>query len=141
MQEADKASLRNDLVPAMIALSAPTDKTVRVQIAESISLIASVDFPEPWSDLIDVRVMLGFSGLTASLMLLDTETRQFAITDRLFHKHWCTANCPFYLPALACRDAIRLALQRHQLRPGAVQQTVLELVPDYSAVTIDQCAW
>lgn len=51
----DKASLRNDLVPAMIALSQPTDKAVRAQIAESISLIASADFPEPWSDLIDVR--------------------------------------------------------------------------------------
>ncbi|KIP01732.1 hypothetical protein PHLGIDRAFT_336871 [Phlebiopsis gigantea 11061_1 CR5-6] len=51
--ENDKASLRNDLVPAMIALSAPTDKAVRAQIAESISLIASVDFPQPWTDLID----------------------------------------------------------------------------------------
>lgn len=56
MPETDKAALRNDLVPAMIALSAPTDKAVRVQIAESISLIASADFPEPWSDLIDVRI-------------------------------------------------------------------------------------
>lgn len=54
--EADKATLRNDLVPAMIALSAPTDKPVRAQVAESISLIASVDFPEPWTDLIDVSV-------------------------------------------------------------------------------------
>lgn len=53
--DADKTSLRNDLVPAMIALSQPTDKGVRAQIAESISLIASADFPEPWNDLIDVR--------------------------------------------------------------------------------------
>jgi hypothetical protein len=56
--EADKASLRNDLVPAMIALSAPTDKPIRAQIAESISLIASVDFPQPWSDLIDVSLLV-----------------------------------------------------------------------------------
>lgn len=38
----------------MITLSAPTDKAVRAQIAESISLIASADFPQPWTDLIDV---------------------------------------------------------------------------------------
>lgn len=56
VSEADKASLRNDLVPAMIALSAPGDKPIRAQIAESISLIASADFPEPWSDLIDKLV-------------------------------------------------------------------------------------
>ncbi len=57
MQEVDKASLRNDLVPAMIALSGPTDKPVRAQIAESISLIASNDFPDQWPDLIDVRTL------------------------------------------------------------------------------------
>ncbi|KAI0825963.1 importin alpha re-exporter [Irpex lacteus] len=51
--EADKAALRNALVAAMIQLSTPSDKAVRAQIAESISLIASADFPERWSDLID----------------------------------------------------------------------------------------
>ena len=58
MPETDKVSLRNDLVAAMIALSSPTDKAVRAQIGESISLIASVDFPEPWTDLIDVSIAL-----------------------------------------------------------------------------------
>lgn len=38
----------------MIALSSPQDKTVRAQVAETISLIASNDFPERWPDLIDV---------------------------------------------------------------------------------------
>ncbi|EKM56806.1 uncharacterized protein PHACADRAFT_141741 [Phanerochaete carnosa HHB-10118-sp] len=56
VSEVDKTSLRNDLVPTMITLSAPTDKPIRAQIAESISLIASADFPEPWSDLIDKLV-------------------------------------------------------------------------------------
>ena len=56
--EADKVAVRNDLVPAMIALSAPTDKAIRAQIAESISLIASNDFPDPWSDLIDVSICI-----------------------------------------------------------------------------------
>lgn len=41
----------------MIALSGPTDKPVRAQIAESISLIASNDFPDQWPDLIDVRTL------------------------------------------------------------------------------------
>jgi hypothetical protein len=39
----------------MIALSAPNEKPIRAQIAESVSLIAELDFPERWPDLIDVR--------------------------------------------------------------------------------------
>ena len=41
----------------MIALSAPKDKAVRAQIAESVSLIAGTDFPDQWPDLIDVRIL------------------------------------------------------------------------------------
>ena len=39
----------------MIALSGASDKAIRAQIAESVSLIAELDFPERWPDLIDVR--------------------------------------------------------------------------------------
>lgn len=39
----------------MIALSAPEDKAIRAQIAESVALIAELDFPGKWVDLIDVR--------------------------------------------------------------------------------------
>ena len=39
----------------MIALSSTNEKPVRAQIAESVSLIAELDFPERWPDLIDVR--------------------------------------------------------------------------------------
>ena len=39
----------------MIALSGPNEKTIRSQVAESVSLIAELDFPERWPDLIDVR--------------------------------------------------------------------------------------
>ncbi len=52
--EADKATLRRELVPAIISLSNASDKTIRAPVAETISLIASSDFPEKWSDLIDV---------------------------------------------------------------------------------------
>jgi hypothetical protein len=39
----------------MIALSGSSEKAIRAQIAESVSLIAELDFPERWPDLIDVR--------------------------------------------------------------------------------------
>jgi hypothetical protein len=39
----------------MIALSSPSEKAIRAQVAESVSLIAELDFPERWRDLIDVR--------------------------------------------------------------------------------------
>jgi hypothetical protein len=54
IQEADKAALRADLVPAMIALPTAADKLLRAQIAETISIIARSDFPGRWPDLIDV---------------------------------------------------------------------------------------
>ncbi|KAH7929305.1 Cse1-domain-containing protein [Leucogyrophana mollusca] len=57
LPEQDKASLRSELVPAMINLSGSADKTIRAQIAESVALIAELDFPVKWSDLIDQLVM------------------------------------------------------------------------------------
>jgi exportin-2 (importin alpha re-exporter) len=38
----------------LIVLSNSQDKTIRAQIAKSVSLIAELDFPERWSGLIDV---------------------------------------------------------------------------------------
>lgn len=40
----------------MIRLADPTEKQIRIQIAESVSLIAELDFPEKWPDLIDVSL-------------------------------------------------------------------------------------
>lgn len=57
LPEADKAALRSQLVPAMIALSNPTDKAIRAQIAESVALIAELDFPVKWTDLIDQLIL------------------------------------------------------------------------------------
>jgi exportin-2 (importin alpha re-exporter) len=51
----DKESLKPRLAPAMIALSGPNEKAIRAQVVESLSLIAELDFPERWPDLIDVR--------------------------------------------------------------------------------------
>ncbi|KAG2131005.1 CAS/CSE protein [Suillus clintonianus] len=57
LPEADKAALRSQLVPAMITLSDPADKAIRAQIAESVALIAELDFPVKWTDLIDQLVL------------------------------------------------------------------------------------
>ncbi|KAH9931314.1 armadillo-type protein [Fomitopsis serialis] len=54
--DADKAALRNELIPAMIALSNASDKAMRAQVVESVSLIAKEDFPERWPDLVDILV-------------------------------------------------------------------------------------
>ncbi|KAG5652934.1 hypothetical protein H0H81_003010 [Sphagnurus paluster] len=56
LAEQDKASLRSALVPAMLALSNPSDKAIRAQVAESVSLVAELDFPKKWTDLIDQLV-------------------------------------------------------------------------------------
>ncbi|KAG5641488.1 hypothetical protein DXG03_005099 [Asterophora parasitica] len=56
LAEQDKAVLRSELVPAVLALSNPSDKAIRAQVAESVSLIAELDFPDKWTDLIDQLV-------------------------------------------------------------------------------------
>ncbi|KAF8452428.1 armadillo-type protein [Boletus edulis BED1] len=40
----------------MVTLSNPADKSIRAQIAESVALIAELDFPPKWPDLIDQLV-------------------------------------------------------------------------------------
>jgi hypothetical protein len=45
----------------MLALSNSTDKSIRAQVAESVSLIAELDFPRKWTDLIDVRCLSSFA--------------------------------------------------------------------------------
>jgi exportin-2 (importin alpha re-exporter) len=41
----------------MTSLLAASDKPIRAQIAESVSLIAREDFPDNWPDLLDVRAV------------------------------------------------------------------------------------
>nr|VWP01251.1 Succinate-semialdehyde dehydrogenase (EC [Ganoderma boninense] len=71
--EADRAALREALVPAMIQLSNPSDKAVRAQVAESISLVAKCDFPERWPDLVDkLTVSLSDSNFEINVGVLET---------------------------------------------------------------------
>ena len=44
----------------MLALSNASEKAIRAQVAESISLIAELDFPARWPDLIDVCLTNSF---------------------------------------------------------------------------------
>ena len=39
----------------MVALSGASDKAIQPQIAESISLMAELDLPDRWPNIIDVR--------------------------------------------------------------------------------------
>jgi exportin-2 (importin alpha re-exporter) len=41
----------------MLSLSNASDKPIRAQVAESISLIAELDFPAKWPEVINVRLM------------------------------------------------------------------------------------
>ncbi|PIL29858.1 hypothetical protein GSI_08065 [Ganoderma sinense ZZ0214-1] len=71
--EADRAGLRGALVPAMIQLSNVSDKAVRAQVAESISLVAKSDFPERWPDLVDnLTVSLSHSNFEINVGVLET---------------------------------------------------------------------
>ncbi|SRR5258708_471383 len=72
----------------MIALSGLNEKAIRKQIAESVSLIAELDFPERWPDLIDVRqlshllppfilIRLGSNLSNRLIMTISTSTSAF----------------------------------------------------------------
>ena len=54
LAEPVKVQLREQLIPAMVALSDPGNRPVRAQLAEAVSIIAAMDFPDQWPDLIDV---------------------------------------------------------------------------------------
>ncbi|KAF7309671.1 Importin N-terminal domain-containing protein [Mycena indigotica] len=80
LAEQDKASLRVELVPAMIALSADQrDKTIRAQTAESIALIAELDFPAKWPDLVDqLTGSLSPSSSSTNIAILQTSHSIFS---------------------------------------------------------------
>lgn len=52
--EQDKAAIKGQLVPLMIALGTPQTVRLQSQIGEGLSTIASIDFPENWETLVDV---------------------------------------------------------------------------------------
>ena len=105
LAEEDKEALRAELVPAMLSLSAPTDKAIRAQVAESVALIAELDFPAKWENLIDVRRVK-----TNPFRLLNlpcSATYRFFFCHRLQHQCRCSANCSFHLSAVASPRTVR----------------------------------
>ena len=70
----DKDALKLQPVHAMIALSGVSDKAICTQIAESVSSIAELDFPEQWPDLIDVRQRMNLTVFTHVLSATRTTT-------------------------------------------------------------------
>ncbi|KAF5346357.1 hypothetical protein D9757_014807 [Collybiopsis confluens] len=87
----DKVSLKAELVHAILSLSKPADKAVRAQIAESVSLIAELDFPDQWDNLIDQLVnSLSPTDYNTNLGVLQTghsifrQWRSLVRSDRLY---------------------------------------------------------
>ena len=117
LAEADKAALRSQLVPAMLALSNPADKAVRAQIAESVALIAELDFPDKWTDLIDVRPQWHKPINPANTSFSLSATRRITFAHRLQRQCWSPRDSPLYFQAMESPSPIRQALQRDQPRP------------------------
>ncbi|ORX36025.1 Cse1-domain-containing protein [Kockovaella imperatae] len=52
----DKAAIKQQLVPIMIALGSPATAKLQAQIGEGLAIIAEKDFPEQWEGLVDELV-------------------------------------------------------------------------------------
>jgi hypothetical protein len=63
----------------MLALSNPADKAIRAQVAEAVSLIAELDFPDRWTDLIDVSAKVAYTSFSNS----PSATGGISFTNRL----------------------------------------------------------
>jgi exportin-2 (importin alpha re-exporter) len=82
----------------MLALSAPTDKAIRAQVAESVALIAELDFPNKWDNLIDVRYYHFFQNVNQSRYHIATSV--ILLSERLQYQPRCSSNGTFNLPAV-----------------------------------------
>ncbi|KAI0310508.1 armadillo-type protein [Amylostereum chailletii] len=81
-----KELLKNELAPAMVALSDTQDEFLRVQIAECVSLVAIVDFPRSWESLVEqLTGNLRVNNLEVILGTLETARAAF---------HWWSSRPP-----------------------------------------------
>ena len=100
----------------MIALSGASDKAIRAQIAESVSLIAELDFPERWPDLIDVRQLNSRThpNLTDfNSCSTNPATRTIPQQQRHEHQPRRARDRTFYLPRVAFARAFGRVLVDH----------------------------
>jgi hypothetical protein len=93
----------------MLALSAPSDKAIRAQVAESVSLIAELDFPVKWENLIDVRVISLFQDVSDRLSSVSAIS-SLSVSYGLQRQHWCSTDSTFHFPAVALSCTIRSTL-------------------------------
>ncbi|KDQ12400.1 hypothetical protein BOTBODRAFT_34372 [Botryobasidium botryosum FD-172 SS1] len=69
----DKLALRRQLVPAMVSLSSPSDKLIRIQVGEAVATVAEFDFPQQWPELVDQLVSsLSESDYSINIGVLET---------------------------------------------------------------------
>ena len=113
----------------MIALSGPSEKAIRAQIAESVSLIAELDFPERWPDLINVRqksspVFISFLNSHTTIATCSIPQRR-----RFQYQPWRTGNSTLNLPLMALPSALGRVLVHHQTGPLKVPRPVLQTLP------------
>src|ERR1700691_305165 len=100
----------------MIALSNPADKTIRAQIAEAVSLIAELDFPEKWDTLIDVRPPLPSPTSPKTNPASHwIATSLLPLPNRVHNQHRRPRNCPLHLQPLARTRPLRFTIHRNQL--------------------------
>lgn len=97
ISEADKAAVKSELVPLMIALGTPKTQRLQAQIGEGLSTIASSDFPEKWEGLIDVSCLK----CIASPELTTPGTRQQLDSRQLCRQQRCARHRPLDLQAMA----------------------------------------
>ncbi|KAF8307881.1 Cse1-domain-containing protein [Clavulina sp. PMI_390] len=77
--DADKITVRQNLVGSMVSLSQPTDKLLRSQVGEAVATVAKHDFPDAWPDLVSNLVgTLTPSDYTTNLSVLQTAHNIFA---------------------------------------------------------------
>jgi exportin-2 (importin alpha re-exporter) len=98
----------------MIALSGPSEKAIRAQIAESVSLIAELDFPERWPDLIDVRQQSTPVVLPSiHSHVPPIATRPISQWRRFQRQPWRTGNSALNLPFMALPSPLGRVLVHH----------------------------
>lgn len=85
------------VVPMMIALSGASDMAIHTQIAESISLIAELKFPEQWPNLVHVHQWMNLTDFTYVLPATHTITQQ----QQHEHQPQCAWDCTLYLPQVS----------------------------------------
>ncbi|KAH8833705.1 Cse1-domain-containing protein [Flagelloscypha sp. PMI_526] len=141
IQEADKATLRDNIVQAMLALSTASDKPIRAQIAEAASLIAELDFPAQWPNLIDQLVgSLSPTDYSVNLGILETshtifrQWRHHVRSDSLFTEINLVLS-KFMSPFLELfRQTARLLL----LNPASIPSTEQHALIAATAVQLNE---